>query len=42
MGLIGHDHLGGWNWDGPWPYWDRVTFRAGSWENISAFMKNAC
>ena len=27
-GLIGHDHHGPWNWDGLWPDWDRVTFRA--------------
>ena len=27
-GLIGHDHPGAWNWDGLWPYWNRVTFRA--------------
>lgn len=38
-GLVGHDHPGGWNWDGLWPYWNRVTFRAGnSWDKLSAFM----
>ncbi len=37
-GIIGHDHPGSWNWDGLWPYWNRVTFRAGSWENLSGFM----
>jgi len=40
MGLIGHDHLGGWNWDGLWPYWDRTTFRAGGWDKLAAFMKD--
>ena len=38
-GLIGHDHLGICNWDGLWPNWDRVTFRAGDWEKLAAFMK---
>lgn len=28
-GIIGHDHPGPWNWDGVWPYWNRVTFRGG-------------
>ena len=37
-GLIGHDHPGGWNWDGLWPYWGRVTFRAGNWQNLAGFM----
>jgi hypothetical protein len=37
-GLIGHDHPGGWNWDGLWPYWNRVTFRTGDWKNLSGFM----
>lgn len=41
MGLIGDDHHGGWNWDGAWPYWGRVTFRAGSWEKLSGFAKVA-
>ncbi|HSH93391.1 MAG TPA: glycoside hydrolase family 101 beta sandwich domain-containing protein [Roseimicrobium sp.] len=40
MGLIGHDHPGGFNWDGLWPYWDRVTYRAGDWGKLSAFMKD--
>jgi len=31
-GLVGHDHPGGWNWDGMWPYWNRVTFRGGNWD----------
>ncbi|MGI6495339.1 MAG: hypothetical protein ACOX5G_04500 [Kiritimatiellia bacterium] len=39
-GVIGHDHPGGWNWDGLWPYWNRVTFRAGSWEKLAAFMSD--
>ncbi len=38
-GLIGHDHLGAWNWDGLWPYWGRVTHRAGSWDALNASMK---
>jgi hypothetical protein len=38
-GLIGHDHRGPWNWDGLWPYWGRVTYRAGSWDALSASMR---
>ena len=41
MGLVGHDHLGGWNWDGLWPYWNRPTFRVGGWEGLRAFMEAA-
>lgn len=38
-GLIGHDHPGVANWDGVWPYWNRVTFRAGNdWKKLSEFM----
>jgi hypothetical protein len=38
-GLIGHDHPGPANWDGVWPYWNRVTFRAGhDWQKLSDFM----
>jgi hypothetical protein len=40
-GLIGHDHPGAWNWDGLWPYWNRTTFRAGSFEKLAAFMARA-
>ncbi len=40
-GLIGHDHPGAWNWDGLWPYWGRVTFRAGDWAQLSGFMARA-
>ncbi len=40
-GLIGHDHPGAWNWDGLWPYWNRATFRAGSFEKLAAFMARA-
>lgn len=40
-GLIGHDHPGPWNWDGLWPYWGRVTFRAGDWNQLSGFMARA-
>jgi hypothetical protein len=39
MGLIGHDHRGGWNWDGLWPDWDRVTFRAVDWDHLNTFMQ---
>ncbi|MGV3607327.1 MAG: glycoside hydrolase family 101 beta sandwich domain-containing protein [Planctomycetaceae bacterium] len=38
-GLIGHDHRGPWNWDGLWPYWNRVTFRAGSFQSLADFMQ---
>ena len=41
MGLVGHDHHGGWNWDGLWPMWDRPTYRVGSWENLKSFMEAA-
>lgn len=37
-GLIGDDHRGAWNWDGLWPCWDRVTFRARNWETLHGFM----
>jgi hypothetical protein len=38
-GVIGHDHRGAWNWDGLWPFWNRVTFRAGnSWPELNGFM----
>jgi len=40
-GLIGHDHLGKCNWDGVWPYWGRVTFRAGDWTALHDFMQRA-
>jgi len=40
-GLIGHDHPGANNWDGLWPYWNRATFRAGSFEKLAAFMARA-
>jgi hypothetical protein len=39
MGLVGHDHLGSFNWDGMWPYWNRVTFRAGTWQRLHDFMQ---
>jgi len=39
-GIVGHDHPGPWNWDGAWPYWNRVTFRAShSWEDLAEFMR---
>ncbi|HTU24999.1 MAG TPA: glycoside hydrolase family 101 beta sandwich domain-containing protein [Pirellulales bacterium] len=38
-GLVGHDHPGQANWDGLWPDWNRVTFRAGhDWGQLAAFM----
>ena len=40
-GLVGHDHPGGWNWDGLWPFWNRATFRAGSFEKLAEFMLRA-
>ncbi|HSI85781.1 MAG: glycoside hydrolase family 101 beta sandwich domain-containing protein [Candidatus Methylacidiphilales bacterium] len=40
-GLIGHDHTGPWNWDGLWPYLERVTFRAGDFNALSEFMTRA-
>ena len=40
-GIIGHDHPGMCNWDGLWPYWNRVTYRGGDWNRLSAFMRQA-
>jgi hypothetical protein len=40
-GLIGDDHPGGWNWDGLWPYWNRVSFRAKDWDHLRDFMQRA-
>lgn len=40
-GIIGHDHPGPWNWDGVWPYWNRVTFRGGDFKTLSRFMIRA-
>ncbi len=38
-GIIGHDRRGAWNWDGAWPYLNRVTFRANhSWSDLHDFM----
>ena len=42
MGLVGHDHPGSFNWDGAWPYWNRVTFRAGDWQRLHDFMQRVC
>jgi hypothetical protein len=41
MGLIGTDQPGKCNWDGLWPYWDRVTYRAGDWNALHDFMLRA-
>lgn len=38
-GLIGDDHRGGSNWDGLWPYWNRVSFRAKNWDYLHDFMQ---
>ena len=38
-GLIGDDHPGKCNWDGLWPYWGRVSFRAKSWQYLHDFMQ---
>jgi hypothetical protein len=39
-GIIGHDHPGACNWDGTWPYWNRVTFRANhDWKTLADFME---
>jgi hypothetical protein len=40
-GIIGHDHPGMCNWDGLWPYWNRVTYRGGDWERLAAFLRQA-
>jgi hypothetical protein len=38
-GIIGHDHPGFCNWDGLWPDWNRVTFRANhDWKYLDDFM----
>ncbi len=38
-GLISDDHLGICNWDGIWPYWNRVSFRAKNWDYLRGFMQ---
>ena len=41
-GLVGHDHAGAANWDGLWPDWNRVTYRAGhDWQKLAEFMLHA-
>lgn len=41
-GILGHDHPGSWNWDGAWPDWTRVTFRANhDWTYLHDFMLRA-
>jgi len=38
-GVVGHDHPGKCNWDGLWPDWNRLTFRANhDWSQLDAFM----
>ncbi len=39
FGLISDDHNGVCNWDGIWPYWNRVSYRAKSWDNLHGFMQ---
>jgi hypothetical protein len=38
-GVIGDDHPGNINWDGIWPYWNRVSFRAKDWKHLHDFMQ---
>ena len=38
-GLIGDDHQGDFNWDGIWPYWNHVSFRAKDWDTLHGFMQ---
>jgi len=38
-GLISDDHPGICNWDGIWPYWNRVSFRARNWDYLRGFMQ---
>ncbi|YCM42862.1 glycoside hydrolase family 101 beta sandwich domain-containing protein [Verrucomicrobiaceae bacterium 227] len=38
-GLIGDDHPGDFNWDGLWPYWNQVSFRAKNWDYLHDFME---
>jgi len=40
-GLISDDHRGGQNWDGIWPYWNHVSFRAKNWDYLHDFMQRA-
>ena len=38
-GLISDDHPGACNWDGIWPYWNRVSYRAKNWDYLRGFMQ---
>ena len=40
-GLISDDHPGICNWDGIWPYWNRVSYRAKNWDYLRGFMQRA-
>ncbi len=38
-GVIGDDHQGACNWDGIWPYWSHVSYRAKNWDYLRGFMQ---
>ena len=38
-GVIGDDHQGICNWDGIWPYWSHVSYRAKNWDYLRSFMQ---
>ncbi|MGB8353789.1 MAG: glycoside hydrolase family 101 beta sandwich domain-containing protein [Chthoniobacteraceae bacterium] len=38
-GVIGDDHTGICNWDGIWPYWSHVSYRAKNWDYLRGFMQ---
>jgi len=38
-GIISDDHPGFCNWDGIWPYWNHVSFRAKNWDYLHSFMR---
>ncbi len=40
-GVIGDDHQGLCNWDGIWPYWSHVSYRARNWDYLRDFMQRA-
>jgi hypothetical protein len=40
-GVIADDHTGKNNWDGIWPYWGHVSYRAKDWDHLRDFMQRA-
>ena len=38
-GVISDDHTGICNWDGIWPYWSHVSYRARNWDYLHDFMQ---